>query len=84
MQLSLINSTQLDSIHNLHNSSKFRHLFFLLVSSGVWLTVDSALELRRTIASSIAPVKMNDMFENAEETLVYETVINLEGEMAEF
>ena len=36
-----------------------------------------ALELRRPITSSLAPVEMDDMFEDAEETRVYETVINL-------
>ena len=72
-------------MHNLPNSSKFHHLFFLLVSSGVWLTVDGpALELCRPIASSLTPVEMDDMFEDAEETRVYETVINLEGKISEF
>ena len=48
---------------------------------GVWLTVDGpALEWRRPIASSLVPVEMDNMFEDAEETRVYETVINLEGE----
>ena len=72
-------------MHNLPKSSKFYHLFFLLVSSVVWLTVDGpALELRRPNASSLAPVEMDDMFEDAEETRVYETVINLEGKISEF
>ena len=37
-----------------------------------------------TIASSLAPVEMDDMFEDAEETRVYETVNNLEGKISEF
>ena len=72
-------------MHNLPKSSKFYHLFFLLVSLVVWLTVDGpALELRRLIASSLTPVEMDDMFEDAEENRVYETVINLERQITEF
>ena len=52
-----------------------------MVSLGVWLTVeDSALELLRPIASSLASVEMDEMFEDTEETRVYEIEINLEGE----
>ena len=42
----------------------------------------------RKIAPSLAPVELNDMLESdsysAEETPVYETVINLEEKIAEF